>query len=217
MATKTAKTKKTVIKPMKKVGKVGVIVKKERKTKVLAEEEHIVQELVEVKTEIKQEAKPKIKTEAETKTEKPVAKPKPGIERYYEAVGRRKEATARVRLYTKKSTDVMPSEDKAIMTVNDKQYFEYFKAPELYMTADAPLRKLKSINRFKATALVKGGGAHGQADAVRHGLARALVIFDQNFSKKLRKAGYLTRDARVKERRKYGLKKARKSPQWAKR
>jgi small subunit ribosomal protein S9 len=79
------------------------------------------------------------------------------------------------------------------------------------------LRKLKSLNRFKATVKVSGGGIHGQADAVKTGLSRALVLFDANFSKKLRKAGYLTRDSREKERRKYGLKKARKAPQWAKR
>lgn len=229
MTTKSTKTKKTVAKSPKKVGGVGVVEKKEKKRKVVVEEKPAVQEQIEIKTEVKPEAKPEIKpkpkmVETKTdagvrtpKTEKPVAKPRPGVERYYEAIGRRKEATARVRLYTKKSTDEMPAEDKAIMTVNDKPYFEYFRAPELYMTADAPLRKLKSINRFKATAKVRGGGVRGQADAIRHGLARALVMFDQNFSKKLRKAGYLTRDSRVKERRKYGLKKARKSPQWAKR
>lgn len=242
MVTKTAKTKKMAAKPAKKVGEVGVVEKAEKKAekktvrkvvevkpqqKVVVEEKPVMQERVEIKTKGGTEARPEIKPKThETKTdggagiskaEKLVAKPRPALEKYYEAIGRRKEATARVRLYTKKSTDEMPSEDRAIMTVNGKPYFEYFRSPELYMTADAPLRKLKSINRFKATAKVRGGGVHGQADAIRHGLARALVMFDQNFSKKLRKAGYLTRDSRVKERRKYGLKKARKSPQWAKR
>ncbi|MEK7506733.1 MAG: 30S ribosomal protein S9 [Patescibacteria group bacterium] len=138
-------------------------------------------------------------------------------EKYYEAVGRRKSATARVRVYTKKSTDLQPSEDQAIIVINDKPYFEYFNSSALQEMVDAPLKKLKSLNRFKATVKVKGGGMTGQADAIKFGLSRALVLFDPNFSKKLRKAGYLTRDSREKERRKYGLKKARKSPAWSKR
>jgi small subunit ribosomal protein S9 len=140
-----------------------------------------------------------------------------GPEKYYEAVGRRKEAIARVRVYTRKSTDAQVSDDKAIITIDDKPYFEYFRDPRLQVIVESPLKKLKSLNRFKATVKLYGGGARGQADAIKLGLSRALVLFDTNFSKKLRKAGYLTRDARVKERRKYGLKKARKSGQWAKR
>lgn len=139
------------------------------------------------------------------------------IEKYFESVGRRKEATARVRVYTKKSTDVQVSEEKALIIVNGKPYSDYFKAVPLQNIVESPLRKLKSLNRFKATVKVSGGGIHGQADAIKTGLSRALVLFDMNFSKKLRKAGYLTRDSREKERRKYGLKKARKAPQWAKR
>lgn len=138
-------------------------------------------------------------------------------EKYYESVGRRKEATARIRVYTKKSTDIQPSEERAIIIVNNKPYIDYFRSLSLQDIVDAPLRKLKSLNRFKATVKVSGGGMHGQADAIKFGLSRALVSFDPNFSKKLRKAGYLTRDSREKERRKYGLKKARKAPQWAKR
>ena len=79
------------------------------------------------------------------------------------------------------------------------------------------LKKLKSTNRFKVTVVVHGGGKSGQAGAIKHGIARTLVDFDQNFRKKLKKSGYLTRDPRAKERRKYGLKKARKAPRWAKR
>lgn len=140
-----------------------------------------------------------------------------GPEKYYEAVGRRKEATARVRVLTKKAADQQASEDKAIITVNGMPYFEYFKHLKLQGIVESPLKKLKSLNRFKAIVTVRGGGMSGQADAIKIGFSRALVLFDTNFTKKLRKAGYLTRDARVKERRKYGLKKARKSPQWAKR
>ena len=73
------------------------------------------------------------------------------------------------------------------------------------------------MTRFKVTALVNGGGLNGQAEAIRHGISRALVMFDDNFSKKLKKATYLTRDSREKERRKPGLKKARKAPRWSKR
>jgi len=140
-----------------------------------------------------------------------------GPEKYYEAVGRRKEAVARVRVFTRKSTDMQVSDDKAIITVDGKPYYEYFRDPRLQIIVESPLRKLKSLNRFKATVKLSGGGIRGQADAIKLGLSRALVLFDANFSKKLRKSGYLTRDARVKERRKYGLKKARKAPQWAKR
>jgi small subunit ribosomal protein S9 len=138
-------------------------------------------------------------------------------EKYYEAVGRRKESTARVRVLTKKSTDIQKDENKGIITINGKPYYEYFNSEILQEIVDAPLKKLKSLNRFKATVKVNGGGIHGQADAIKFGMSRALVMFDPNFAKKLKKAGYLTRDSREKERRKYGLKKARKSPAWSKR
>src|SRR3989344_837887 len=139
-----------------------------------------------------------------------------GAEKYYEAVGRRKEAVARVRLYTKKLTD-KTGEDEALIFVNNKKHNDYFKTSILHGVVESPFRKLKSVNRFKSTVKVMGGGITGQAEAIRHGLSRALVLFDSNFAKKLRKAGFLTRDSREKERRKYGLKKARKAPQWSKR
>lgn len=137
-------------------------------------------------------------------------------EKYFQAVGRRKESVARVRLFTKKSSDQIESES-ALISVNDKDYRQYFNDVYLQNVVESPLRKLKSLNRFKATVMVNGGGLSGQAAAVKHGLARALVLFDLNFRKKLKKSGLLTRDSRIKERRKYGLKKARKSPQWSKR
>lgn len=133
--------------------------------------------------------------------------------RYFEAVGRRKNAIARVRLLT-----IKPLEgDEGKITVNDKFYKVYFPTLELQQIAEASLRKLKSLNRFEVVARVKGGGSRGQAEALRHGLARVLVLFNADFRKKLKKAGYLKRDPRVKERRKYGLKKARRAPQWQKR
>src|SRR3989344_7598354 len=100
-----------------------------------------------------------------------------GPEKYYEAVGRRKEATARVRVLTKKSTDKQDAEDKAIITVNGKPYFEYFNHLKLQGVVESPMKKLKSLNRFKATVTVHGGGLVGQAGAIKAGLSRALVLF----------------------------------------
>ncbi|TSC53691.1 MAG: small subunit ribosomal protein S9 [Parcubacteria group bacterium LiPW_39] len=135
------------------------------------------------------------------------------IKRYLEATGRRKSAIARVRLLT-----IKPFEgDEGKITINDKFYKQYFPATELQQIVEAALRRLKSLNRFEVVARVRGGGSRAQAEAVRHGLARTLVKFNTDFRKKLKKAGYLKRDPRVKERRKYGLKKARRAPQWAKR
>ena len=137
-------------------------------------------------------------------------------EKYFQSIGRRKESIAIVRLFTKKSTDSI-EEDRALITVNNKDYSQYFTDKNLQLVVESALRKLKSLNRFKATIMTHGGGLAGQADAIKHGLSRALVLFDINFRKKLKKSGFLTRDSRTKERRKYGLKKARKAPQWQKR
>jgi len=172
---------------------------------------------------VKKEAKPKkelvlkvepeiVESVAEEVTEEKILKK----EKYFQTVGRRKESVAIIRLFTRKSTDTV-EDDNALVRVNDKDYRDYFSDKFLQSIVESPLRKLKSLNRFKATVLVRGGGLSGQADAIKHGLARALVEFDQNFRKKLKKAKFLTRDPRVKERRKYGLKKARKAPAWSKR
>jgi len=133
--------------------------------------------------------------------------------KYYETVGRRKRATARVRLFT-----CQPFEnEEAKIVVNDKPYHKFFSVFELQQIVAGPLKKMKSLNRFEATIKVKGGGIHGQAEAACHGLARALVKFNPDFSKKLKRAGYLRRDPREVERKKPGLKKARRAPQWRKR
>ena len=128
--------------------------------------------------------------------------------RYFEAVGRRKTSVARVRLYTKG--------DKVII-VNGKDLSEYFKTLPMQKTVNSSLDRMKSTGRFRITVVVKGGGINSQAEAVRHGITRALVVFNPEYRKRLRKAGFLTRDSRMKERKKFGLKRARKAPQWSKR
>ena len=129
-------------------------------------------------------------------------------DRYFEAVGRRKTAVARVRLFTRGEKQFL---------VNGKPYQEYFLIEEDRQTVTASMRKMKCLDKFKVTVIVRGGGRNAQAEAVRHGTARVLVDFNNNFKKRLRKVGYLTRDPRMRERKKFGLKRARKAPQWAKR
>ena len=128
--------------------------------------------------------------------------------RYYESVGRRKRAVARVRLFTK-------GEKKFF--VNSKPYTDYFRTEELQFMADGAVRKMKVMDKFMVSAMVLGGGVSSQAEAVRQGTARALVKFNVDFRKRLKRAGYLKRDPREVERKKFGLKKARRAPQWAKR
>ncbi len=129
--------------------------------------------------------------------------------RYIEAVGRRKTAIARVR--------ITPG-TKASYEINNKTLEDYFPTKALRMTAEESLTTSKlTETKFKVTAVVKGGGISAQADAIRHGLARALIEYDQELRGRMKKAGLLKRDPRAKERRKFGLKKARKSPQWSKR
>lgn len=127
--------------------------------------------------------------------------------RYYEAVGRRKRAVARVRLY--------PGEGE--MVINGKPLKEYFGRPQDWRDVMAPLVMTESQNRFNLSVLVKGGGVTGQAHAVRHGISRALLRAEPEAKMTLRRAGFLTRDPREKERKKPGLKRARKAPQYTKR
>ena len=140
---------------------------------------------------------------------KPKAQGKPStpVSRYTEAVGRRKTAIARVRL---------TKGNKGVFTVGEKKLEEYFQLPQLQVLARSPLEKLDMMD-YGVTAKVVGGGIAAQAEAVRLGVARALVMIDEDLKKKLRAFGFLTRDPRAVERKKYGLKKARRSPQWAKR
>lgn len=133
----------------------------------------------------------------------------PVVERYTYAVGRRKTAVAQVRLY--------PSSKAEEAIVNDRPLKEYFATPALQAAALAPLVSTGLTESFRVTVLVRGGGLNGQADAVKLGVARALVEHDAALRSALKAAGFMTRDARAVERKKPGLKKARRAPQWAKR
>lgn len=158
--------------------------------------------IVKTKTEIKKQAKP-LKEKKAVKKE-----PKKEAVRYFETVGRRKTAVARVRIWPKGKGDFL---------INKKSYQNYFPTAKLQETAVAALKKMKCLEQFNIEVLVKGGGVVAQAEAVRHGISRALVLFNLDFKKRLRKVGYLTRDPRMRERKKFGLKRARRAPQWQKR
>ncbi|ABP66945.2 ribosomal protein S9 [Caldicellulosiruptor saccharolyticus DSM 8903] len=126
--------------------------------------------------------------------------------RYY-ATGRRKTSVAKVWL--------SPGNGKII--VNDKNMEEYFPLETLRIIVKQPLTLTETLNKYDVIAKVKGGGLSGQAGALRHGIARALVLADPTLRPVLKKAGFLTRDPRMVERKKYGLKKARRAPQFSKR
>jgi len=128
--------------------------------------------------------------------------------RYIEAVGRRKTSTARVRI---------TEASKGTTIVNDKDIPTYFPTLELQKIVAEAIEKSKVVGTFAVSVKVVGGGIHSQAEALRHGLSRAIVKFDEEARKRLKKLGFLKRDPRMKERRKFGLKKARKAPQWSKR
>ncbi len=127
---------------------------------------------------------------------------------YYEGTGRRKTATARVRLHTEGSGQLM---------VNGQLYQDYFRRDVDWNSVMMPLKLTGTEAQFDVTVLVEGGGVTGQSEAVRMGISRALLKVDPEFRTLLRKAGILTRDAREKERKKPGLKRARKAPQYTKR
>ncbi len=125
---------------------------------------------------------------------------------YIETIGRRKTATARVR--------ITPA-TKASYNINDKDLAAYFPTAELQKIVTDPFKVADKA--YSVTVLVKGSGIHSQAEAVRHGISRGLVKEDEGDKTKLKSEGFLKRDPRSKERRKFGLKKARKAPQWSKR
>lgn len=192
--------KKTVAKSVKKAPKkeAEILATKETKEIKVAKEGKETKVIKDI--EVTNVAK-EVKESSELKVE---LKP----ERYWEGLGRRKTAVARVRLFTRG--------DKG-MWVNDKPSGVYFPTNEMQQIAEDALKKMKAQERFRVSVKANGGGLHAQAEAVRHGTARALTKFNPDFRKRLKRAGFLTRDPRMVERKKFGLKKARRAPQWAKR
>ncbi len=129
-------------------------------------------------------------------------------EKYIETAGRRKTSVARVRLF---------EDNKNSFLINERTLEDYFPREELQVLVKSVFTESGVEKKFLVSALIKGGGSSSQAEALRHGIARALTEIDPGLRPKLKKAGFLKRDPRRKERKKFGLKKARKSPQWSKR
>ena len=126
---------------------------------------------------------------------------------YFYGTGRRKKSVARVRVY--------PGTGKII--INDRDIDDYFGLDTLKLIVNQPLALTETEGKFDIICRVTGGGVSGQAGAIRHGLSRALLQYDESLRVALKKAGFLTRDPRMKERKKYGLKGARRAPQFSKR
>jgi small subunit ribosomal protein S9 len=145
--------------------------------------------------------KEEVVTPAKTATKK-------SLQEFLYAAGRRKTSVARVRIYPK---------GKGIVVVNGKPINEYFTQITSKEIITSPLKAAGLTKDFDVSVKVAGGGMSSQADAIRHGIARALLLFDDTLRTTMKKAGYLTRDARSKERKKPGLKRARRAPQFSKR
>ena len=126
---------------------------------------------------------------------------------YFYGTGRRKKSIARVRLYP----------GTGVVTINGKNIDEYFGLETLKLIVNQPLEATENVGKYDVVANVVGGGISGQAGAIRHGIARALLVADEANRGVLKAAGFLTRDPRMKERKKYGLKAARRAPQFSKR
>ena len=126
---------------------------------------------------------------------------------YFYGTGRRKKSVARVRVY--------PGTGK--ITINDRDIDDYFGLETLKLIVRQPLALTETSEKYDVICRVAGGGVTGQAGAIRHGIARALLKYDETLRSDLKKAGFLTRDPRMKERKKYGLKGARRAPQFSKR
>ena len=126
---------------------------------------------------------------------------------YFYGTGRRKTSVARVRVYN----------GTGKITINDRDIDDYFGLETLKLIVRQPLAVAGVEGKFDIVVRVAGGGVSGQAGAIRHGLSRALLVYDENLRGELKKAGFLTRDPRMKERKKYGLKAARRAPQFSKR
>ena len=126
---------------------------------------------------------------------------------FFYGTGRRKKSVARVRVYA----------GTGKITINDRDIDDYFGLETLKLIVRQPLALTGTTEKFDIVVRVAGGGVTGQAGAIRHGLSRALLLYDEALRAELKKAGFLTRDPRMKERKKYGLKGARRAPQFSKR
>lgn len=132
----------------------------------------------------------------------------PAQQEYYYGTGKRKTSIAKVRLYL---------DDDGPILVNGKPVDEYFNWQPWQEIINEAFQVSGTANRFRVVVRVLGGGVHSQAQAIRHGIARALVVYDETLKPALRRRGLITRDARIKESKKYGLKRARRAPQYTKR
>src|SRR3990170_3472533 len=158
------------------------------------------------KVAVKEEKAETIEQKTAVKSQKTRKKPKAKREEYW-ATGRRKESVARLRL--------IPGQGN--FELNGRSLEEYFGRKALQNQVKKPLNATKTLGKFDVLVNIRGGGTTGQAEAIQLGVARALAEYDETFREILKKIGLLTRDSREKERRKYGLKKARKAPQFSKR
>jgi small subunit ribosomal protein S9 len=129
-------------------------------------------------------------------------------QQYFYGTGKRKTAIAKVRLYP---------DDNGPVLVNGKPMEEYFNWEPWQVAINEPFQATNTSRRFRVVARVLGGGVRAQAEAIRHGIARALVVYDESLRRPLRSHGLMTRDSRIKESKKYGLKRARRAPQYTKR
>lgn len=161
----------------------------------------VKKEVVKTKDKVKKESSSKVSVEKTT------VKKSSSSEKYIRSIGRRKTAVAQVRLYYPGKGDFV---------INEKEASAFFSEDNLNLVLQ-PLKACSKLKDFDFSVIVKGGGSYGQIEAIRHGIARALLKYDPEFKSILKTNGYLTRDPRQKERKKPGLKKARKAPQWSKR
>ena len=144
-------------------------------------------------------------------TTKPAVKKEPKTDKYIEAVGRRKTAIARVRLYTVKLKD-----NEKVVEVNEKSLAKYFSLVKQTRIVTSPFDQL-SLKEYRVTAQVVGGGSNAQAEAIRHGISRVLIAMNPIWRTKLKQLGFLKRDPRMVERKHPGMRKARRPQQWRKR
>ena len=205
-------------KPKETAAKKKVPVKKEETVKRVAKKEAVIEEkkivvpVAEPEVSEKTAAKPEICEISATSViidgEEFAIEPTDKNAKYFAGVGRRKTASARALLFTRGIKEFI---------INGKDYKQYFQTFDLQQKAIGSLNKMKSLERFRVMAKVQGGGLAGQAEAIRLAIARALIDFSVDYRKRLKKAGFLTRDSRRKERKKPGLKGARRAPQFSKR